>query len=212
MGYEPVVEPLLGVEQLWPSLPPFDTLAFTSANGVRAFAALSDRRDVPAWCVGARTAEAAREAGFATVQSADGDVAALAGTMISGLPAGARVLHAANENPAGDLSGRLAKAGVSARPVAVYRAIETTEPGPALADHLSGGPALSAVLIHSPAAGRVLARLAAGRALWFDIAAISLNAAAPVRDAARRIEIADHPDEVSLLSALERLLDKPPGA
>ena len=159
--------------------------------------------------MGARTAEAAREAGFAGVLSADGDVGALSQAMIAGLPAGARVLHAAAEDPAGDLTGRLARAGVSARHIAVYRAVEAREPGPALAAHLSGEQPLSAILVHSPAAGRVLARLSAGSGSPFDIAAISLNAAAPLRDAARRVEIANHPDEASLLSALERLLGKP---
>lgn len=206
MGHEAVVEPLLGIERLSPALPAFDALAFTSANGVRAFAALSDRRDVPAWCVGARTAEAARAVGFASVRSADGDVEALAEAMIAGLPADARILHAATESPAGDLAGRLAKAGLRAHHAAVYRAVETAAPGPALGAHLGGNRQLSAILVHSPAAGRVLARLAAGSGAPLDIAAISLNAAAPLRDAARRVEIASHPNEDSLLLALERLL------
>ena len=38
-------------------------LAFTSINGVSAFAELSDRRDLPTFCVGDATADAARELG-----------------------------------------------------------------------------------------------------------------------------------------------------
>lgn len=187
-------------------MPPFETLAFTSANGVRAFATLSARRDVPVWCVGARTAEAARAAGFGDVRSAGGDVDALAAAMISGLSAGASVLHAGNADAVGDLAARLTDAGFTARFIAAYHAVEAETPGPELAAHLSGASRLAAALIHSPAAGRVLARLAAGGVGAIDIAAISLNAAAAVGDVARRTEIANHPDEASLLAALERLI------
>ncbi len=45
----------------------------TSANGVRALARRSRARDLPVFAVGPQTAEAAREAGFANVKSADGD-------------------------------------------------------------------------------------------------------------------------------------------
>jgi uroporphyrinogen-III synthase len=207
LGFEPLVEPLLGIEELSPVLPDFDTLAFTSANGVRSFARLSARRDAVAWCVGGRTAEAAREAGFAQVEDAGGDVGALAAAMIPRLPAGSVVLHAANAAPAGDLCGPLRAAGVEARFVAVYRAVEALEAGPTLAAHLAGGGVLDAALIHSPAAGRVLARLATGGMPLPDIAAISLNAAASLGESAGRVEIAEKPDEASLLAALVRLLD-----
>src|SRR5690349_4237099 len=89
MGYLPVVEPLFEVEPI-PGVivPAFDALAFTSANGVRVFAKLSPRRDGPVFCVGARTAETARELGFADVTSADGDVGALEQLILASLPAG----------------------------------------------------------------------------------------------------------------------------
>src|SRR4029453_9258545 len=53
-------------------------LAFTSANGVRAFADASGERGLKVFAVGAATAQAARAAGFKAVLSADGDVEALA--------------------------------------------------------------------------------------------------------------------------------------
>src|SRR5690242_5683689 len=78
LGYQPIVEPVFAVAPIPVALPAFDALAFTSANGVRVFAKLSPRRDAPVFCVGGRTADAALEAGFSNVRSADGDVAALA--------------------------------------------------------------------------------------------------------------------------------------
>jgi len=53
-------------------------LIFTSQNGAQAFAARVAARDLPAFCVGERTAECARALGF-TAMSADGSVQDLAG-------------------------------------------------------------------------------------------------------------------------------------
>ena len=80
MGHDAVVVPLLEVQVL----PDVDVdlrgvaaLAFTSANGVRAFADKSGERGLKVFAVGAATALAARKAGFKSVLSADGDVLAL---------------------------------------------------------------------------------------------------------------------------------------
>ena len=48
-------------------LRPYRALAFTSANGVRAFAGKSTERNLPAYAVGERTAVALRAAGFTPV-------------------------------------------------------------------------------------------------------------------------------------------------
>jgi uroporphyrinogen-III synthase len=54
-------------------------LAFTSVNGVEAFAARSAWRETRVFAVGAATAAAARAAGFADIVSSEGGVTALAG-------------------------------------------------------------------------------------------------------------------------------------
>ena len=51
-----------------------------------------------------------------------------------------------------------------------------------------------------------LAGFAARSAATFDVAAISAAAVAPLASLAGRTEIAAHPDEQSLLSALDRLV------
>jgi uroporphyrinogen-III synthase len=72
-GLVPLVTPLLETADLadaspaLDALPPSAVLAFTSANGVRAFARLTPRRVLKVWCVGAATAGAARQAGFVDV-------------------------------------------------------------------------------------------------------------------------------------------------
>lgn len=205
-GYHPIVEPVFGIQPIAAVIPVFDALAFTSANGVREFAKLSARRDVSVFCVGARTAEAAREAGFADVASADGDVEALSALIDEKLPKGSRLLHPGNEEARGDLTGRLRGAGFSAEFLTIFRAVPNPIPGPALQAHLAGRLGFEAVLVHSPRGATILAGFAAGSAAPLDVAAISAAAAAPLAAVAGRTEIAAHPDEQSLLSALARLV------
>src|SRR5262245_41571800 len=75
LGREPLVAPLLEVSPAGGG--PIDlagvgALAFTSANGVRAFAAREAGRGLAVFSVGAATAAAARAAGFAEVAASDG--------------------------------------------------------------------------------------------------------------------------------------------
>lgn len=205
-GYTPIVEPVFAIEAIEVALPDFDALAFTSANGVREFAKLSSRRDVPVFCVGARTADEALYVGFGNVASADGDVEALGGLIEDRLPRTSRLLHAGNEEARGDLTGRLRSSGFAAEFVAIFRAVAAPAPGPVLRAHLAGSPEFDAVLVHSPRGAAILAGFASGSQAALNVAAISSAAAAPLAAVAGRTEIASHPDEPSLLSALARLV------
>lgn len=205
-GYMPIVEPVFAIEPIAADLPDFDALAFTSANGVREFAKLSPRRDVPVFCVGARTADEALYVGFGNVASADGDVEALGLLIQDRLPKSNRILHTGNEEARGDLAGRLRAAGFAADFVAIFRAMPASAPGPVLRAHLAGQAGFDAVLIHSPRGAAILAGFANGSQAALNVAGISAAAAAPLAALAGRTEIASHPDEQSLLSALARLV------
>src|SRR5215831_10658881 len=119
LGHEAIVAPLLAVKPLNDvdvDLRGVAALAFTSANGVRAFADLSGERSLRVFAVGAATAQAARAAGFKLVLSADGDVDALAeGIAKRRFELRGAVLHPGAAEPAGDLVGALATHGVPAR-------------------------------------------------------------------------------------------------
>jgi uroporphyrinogen-III synthase len=124
-GFEPLVAPLL--EVVFEPGGEIDVtgvaaLAFTSANGVRAFATRSPERRLPVFVVGRATAAAARNAGFVTVTASDGDVFTLA----RGIPHGGLVLHAGAAEPAADLVLALKRRGVAARGIVVYRTERTT--------------------------------------------------------------------------------------
>lgn len=201
LGFEPIARPLLEVRQLSPTLDleGVAALAFTSANGVRAFAALTAERSRPVVTVGEATAQAARAAGFARVASADGDVVALA-AMIAAAPPDGPMLHAGARQPAGDLVGDLAARGVEMRQVAVYE----TVPTPAASDPTTADEA-EIVLLHSPRAARLLAELLRKRPRE-DLAAVCLSPAVAAPLAGRRLAIAEHPDEAALLAALRSLV------
>jgi uroporphyrinogen-III synthase len=205
-GYLPIVEPVFTIEALPAEIPEFDALAFTSANGARQFASLSSRRDVPVFCVGARTAEEAREAGFSSVTSADGDANALAALITRQLSKQSRLLHAGNEDSRGDVAGQMRAKGYAASFLPIFRAVARAAPGPVLAEHIAGKAAFDVVLIHSPRGASILASFAAGSSTKFNIVAISGAAATPLGMLARRTEIAAAPNEQALLSALARLV------
>ena len=124
-GLDPVLAPVMRIEiaKAPVALAGVGALAFTSANGVRAFAANSERRDLLVFSVGPVTGEAARGAGFTEIRSADGDVDSLAGH-IAAESASIRgaLLHVAGEDRAGDLVALLAAKGIDARRQSLYAA------------------------------------------------------------------------------------------
>lgn len=160
LGFTPLIDPLLEVRDLpWTAnLAGVGALAFTSRNGVAAFARISGERGLPVFAVGDATAEVAAEAGFTRIESAQGDVADLAALIAERRPAGA-VLHPAAAEPAGDLVSPLVRAGIEARSVALYETVART-PDTATLDVLDD---LAAVLLHSPKAARALAAVLEAR-------------------------------------------------
>lgn len=195
LGFVPVVAPLLAIRSVLaqPDLTGIQALAFTSRNAVKVFAGRSGQPSVPVFAVGDATAAAAREAGFDDVQSAGGDLHALA-ALIRAEGAGLSILHPCAAEPAGDLA---ALVGDAARitALAVYEAVETGAAAPDPWD---------AVLIHSPRAGQVLAACLAADRIGGRIAvAISEAAARPLTVAGlAEVRIAAAPTEDALLAAL----------
>jgi uroporphyrinogen-III synthase len=159
LGHDAVVAPLLAVRPLSDvavDLTGVAALAFTSANGVRAFADACGERGLKVFAVGAATAQAARAAGFKAVLSADGDVEALAeGIAARRTELRGAVLHPGAAEPAGDLAGALEQHGVEARRLVLYETAPV-EVDAAAAQALGRS---DAVLLHSPRAAQALARL-----------------------------------------------------
>lgn len=198
LGFEAIVDPLLAVEILDAEidLSHIAALAFTSANGVEAFARLSDARGLPVFAVGRATARAAEGQGFASVSSADGDVEDLCDLIAAG--ASGIVLWAGAKEPAGDLVGMLRGCGVMAKGVSVY---ETLERAPS-EETLARLEAPTSVLLHSPRAARVLAgHLRERPAPNLRALCLSEAVAAPLSSLAS-VTFAPRPDESALLDLL----------
>lgn len=139
-GAQVILSPVMDIRFRDTAAPvePGEALAFTSANGVRAFARANAARSAKVFAVGAATAEAARLAGFTAVTAADGDVESLA-DLIAGTKGCNRVLHLAGTDRAGDLVAALAEKGVAARRLVLYDAVPeaklSSEARAALVEH-----------------------------------------------------------------------------
>jgi uroporphyrinogen-III synthase len=201
LGHAPLIDPVLEVRPIEGALDldGIAALAFTSRNGVDAFAGRDARRALPVFAVGDGTAETARAAGFTRVESAHGDVAALAGLIAARAASlDGAVLHAAAKERAADLEAMLRAAGVPARTAVVY---ETVARDPAEA--LVRLPEIDAVLVHSPKAARRLAELVAPEADGPVFACMSSKCAAPLIAAGfQKVRSAPFPDEAGLLKVL----------
>lgn len=207
LGHTPLVAPLLRIEPI--EQPQIDlrgvaALAFTSANGVRAFAAAEPSRALKVFAVGAGTAAAAKAAGFRDVLSADGDVAALARRIAARkleLGDGA-VLHPGAAEPAGDLVGDLNAAGVQARALTLYDSVEVA-PDPALLERLAD---IDVVLVQSPRAAKALGLALRRRdAAHLRVLCQSPAVARPLaRAKVREVARAPFPIEAALLNLIAR--------
>lgn len=210
-GHESLVEPLLTIvatAQAPPDLEGIQALAFTSANGVRVFAGLSAHRDLPVFAVGASTAAAARGAGFRRVESAAGDVTALAALITQRLaPEDGAVFHGAGRQVAGDLKGELEAAGFAVRRAVLYEARAATALSPAAAEALAAGK-LDAVLFFSPRTAETFVRLVSQAGLAESCRAC--RAVCLSRAVANKLEaiawgavhVADQPTREALLACL----------
>ena len=210
MGHAPLLGPVLAVRPVdgpGPDLAGVGAIAFTSRNGVRAFAGLCSERALPCFAVGGATARAAKDLGFSTVHASAGDALALA-AFIAGRRASfeGRLLHAAPEQPAVDLIAALTQLGVAARAHVVYR----TEPlalAPAALVALEADPVeLDGVLIHSPQAARRLAEFSALDHAAPELTAfcISPASAEPLKRLNfKTVFTAPFPNELSLLNLIQ---------
>jgi uroporphyrinogen-III synthase len=210
-GIEVLVDPLLEtvlVEGARIDLEGVQAALATSANGVRALAAATARRDVPLFAVGPATAEAARAEGFVRVETAGGDVVALASLAAAILdPAGGRLVHVAGTAVAGDLKGTLEGHGFIVERAVLYDA----KPAEALREQTSAAlraGRIDGVLLFSPRTATTFVGLveAAGLgATCRNLIAFCLSPA--VADALRglalgHVRVAQRPETEALLDLL----------
>jgi uroporphyrinogen-III synthase len=218
LGHEAVIEPCLAIVEdpdararLAPALEGCQALLFTSSNGVASFSSASGYRDLRVFAVGDGTAAAARQAGFAAVESAQGDVEALAALLASTLtPSDGPLAHVSGHAVAGDLAGRLGRLGFTVRSVPLYRAIEAEALGTAALAAFRAGK-IDAALFFSPRTAATFVRLARAAGIERHCARTAGVALSPAVVAEleglgwRQILVAEEPTENAVLNALGRL-------
>lgn len=213
---EPIQEPLLEIRATEHGPIDFEgiqAILLTSVFGARELAASTDRRDLPILAVGDATAKAARDAGFAQVESARGDAEALVALAIDRLkPADGALLHAGGRTVAGDLPGQLGEAGFEVRRVELYAAL----PAPALSiettEALKAGQ-IDLVLFFSPRTAATFVRLVGEAGLADRCTGVTaLCLSEQVAESARgltwhAIEVADRPEQPAMVALVDRWLE-----
>ena len=205
----PLISPLMAVKYLTPDLPagPFSAVIFTSAAGVAG--ALCLRADLPqrAFCVGAKTAERARAAGFNAV-SADGDAMGLV-AMVRAAMHGGRLLYLHGKDTRGEVAERLNSAGLETESRTVYQQVAQPLSTPALALLRAKGPVLVPLFSPRTAALFQMALPAEARATLHLVVISPAVAEVAARLPHAGLVLARHPDAGAMLDAVAQVLQGP---
>lgn len=194
---------------------PHAAIAITSAEVTRLLAKTGEdllpHLSTHVFTVGEASADAARAAGFRSVQAAGGTGEALAAGIVAhysaaGVPADP-ILYLAGNPRAPDFEQRLREAAMPVRTVESYRMVTLT-PAQAEVEAALNAPMPDAVLLYSRESARAFFRLAPlvetpDLFTTLRVLCLSPNVAAIVPDDfAERTETAAAPDEESLLALL----------
>jgi uroporphyrinogen-III synthase len=187
----------------------WSAVIITSANALRVLTAaqLAPLLTLPLYAVGQRSAEAARNAGFREVRTAQGDADALirlVAERYANEPA--PHLYLAGVDRAADVAGALAGKGIKVTTAEVYRTMTTGYPPELMTaieqDRLDAALHFSRRSADNFVIGAKAASLAAS-ALALKQLCLSAQVAEPLRLAgAQDVVIARRPDEASLLALL----------
>lgn len=208
-----IVEPLMQMvftPEALPDLTGIQGILATSANGIRALAQATPRRDLPIWAVGDATGRSAAEFGFTRVRSAGGDVETLAGLVMQNVSAGdGPLLHVAGTEIAGDLNGALMQHGYRVSRVMLYHSRHASALTAETLNALSAG-SIDAALFYSPRTAQIFVNLLAQAEIHAILSkswAFALSAAVAQKLSVlpwAGIHIAEQPTQDHLFRAIDR--------
>jgi uroporphyrinogen-III synthase len=211
-GHEVLLAPLLRVEPVAADFAGnWDGIVITSANAPGAIAGNTARDKLvklPLFAVGRRSADAARQAEFVDVTSADGDVRDLIRLLaVRRTGRAAPLLYLAGEDRAVDLVADLVAQGIAAEMAVVYRVVIVPFP-PALTAALKVGEIDAALHFSRRSADNYLAGARQAGIVDQALAVHHLCLSAPIAEAfssagASRVAVAPQPDEAALVALLE---------
>jgi uroporphyrinogen-III synthase len=209
-GREGLAVPLLTIEAVPARLPPARAVQAVILGSINAVRHLPKRfRAMPLLAVGDATAEAARAAGFAHVESAAGDardLAALASARLD--PAGLPLLLATARGAGRPLAADLRARGFRVLRRVTYRTKPQPVLPPAAAEALAEG-LVGHVLFFSASPVRVFGRVARARRLTHTLPGVTALTISPAASAIAAplgfgaVLTAARPDQDSLLALLD---------
>ena len=181
---------------------------FTSANAVRAFAEICPRRDLPAFCVGGRTAQTAQDAGFTDLCNANGHAADL-----RDLVAGSHIRHLfypRGRETAVDLAADLRALGKMVSEAMLYGSDPAGPPESSVQRALQNGK-IRALTVWSQHNAQILAEHLRDHRDWkisdTDVISISESAAVPLLESGfRRILVAARPNAAAMIASISAAL------
>ncbi len=172
-GIESIVAPLMQIEHCSPNTNEVtaDALLLTSRHAAHALAQLPPHyKELPVFCVGSATAQAARAADFLAITEGESDVLALLPRMVESLPVDSQILYLAGEETRVDVATLLAAQQRYVTKVIAYKADAVTELSAPLREALAAQRVTGAVFF-SPRS----AALAAERLNEHGLAAMASN-------------------------------------
>lgn len=213
LGHEPIVCPLLSVqfrEGVTFSVEGVQAIIATSMNGIRALVHATSRRDIPIFAVGSRTADAARDAGFAEVKNSASDSAALADAIARWTrPEKGALLHVSGSEVAGTLVESLSDRGFQVRREILYDMVQATRMPKDVCLLLSKA-AIGAVLLYSPRSAEIFSQCMRKAGLieaCRNLIAVCISEAAAEKCRGqlpmREFRVARNPTQSAMLEALK---------
>jgi uroporphyrinogen-III synthase len=211
LGHEAVVAPIMEVHFVpgpLLSCEGVQAVLATSANGIRALAGRTERRDLTVYAVGPQTAEAARIEGFESVIDSHGDSAQLVEKVAHEAdPKKGMLLHAAGAETAGRVRQALTARGFTVETVVLYEALPVSQL-PAVAQAALHDGSLDGVLLFSPRSAKIFSTLVAeanlteqcARLVAFCISAATVEALTPLTFA--RLAVAGTPNQDAILDLI----------
>ncbi|MGR3591255.1 MAG: uroporphyrinogen-III synthase [Limimaricola soesokkakensis] len=192
-----VIAPLMRIDEMTPPRPARSpaALILTSERGAWG-AARMGYTGLPAWCVGPRTAQAARLAGL-DPRPGGGTAETLIAAILKA-PDEGPLLHLRGDHQRGDLADRLRAAGRGCDEAVVYA--QTARPLSEAGRHLLSGRTPVVAPVFSPRSAALLAACAP-IAAPLALVAISAAAARPLSKLGPPVTMASRPDADAMIDA-----------
>ncbi|MFL4469407.1 uroporphyrinogen-III synthase [Tateyamaria armeniaca] len=198
--FEPVFSPLVEIVPLplTVTINAHDSAVFSSANGVRA---APDGQGRIAYCIGSATTKVAQDRGWDARQMGT-DADGLVKNLRSVAPEN-NLLHLSGVHTRGDVAGRLAKAGLNIKNIAVYD--QRLCPLTPEASQIIATAAQVVVPLFSPRTAAQFLKVTPNTASVHAVALSAAIAAVLPADALASLTIATHPDAQSMGAALSHV-------